>query len=87
MGKADQLLQAEDFTLPGMRRGGKLSFSLRKSAITPRHCSDEADGINPKEVLRNQRDYIVTGKDSKTKATLARARPRWDGEKLRAHVT
>src|ERR1700679_2445301 len=49
-------------TLPGMRRGGKLSFSLRKSAITSRHCSDEANcggyGINPKGVPRNQRDYI-----------------------------
>src|SRR6202034_3019124 len=49
-------------TLPGMRRGGKLSFSLRKSAITSRHCSDEADcsgyGINPKEVPPDQRDCI-----------------------------
>jgi hypothetical protein len=67
-------------TLPGMRRGGNLSFSLRKSAITSRHCSDEVDcgrcGINPKGVLPNQKITLVAGKDSKIKATLARARPR-----------
>src|SRR5580693_2318101 len=75
--KADQLLQAEDSTLPGMRRGGKLSFSLRKSAITSRHCSDEAHcgrcGINPKGVLPNQKIRLVAGKDSKIKETIARA--------------
>jgi hypothetical protein len=56
-------------TLPGMGRAGKLSFSLRRSAITPGHCSNEKElqrvlfspkGVRPSKIVLPTLDKLAS---------------------------